>query len=398
VSVKRSLAAAVAAVAASLLALAPCAAPAQQAAAPLPLKIGLIMSFSGPGALLGRSINGAIVAWFAQHNDTIGGRKAVIIRRDDAHSPENARRLAQELIVQEKIDILLGGTSVPEALALGDVSTQAKVPYFIINATTPGVLSKAPYATRTSFLTADLAPPLAHWALRNGIKNVYAVYADYSTGTDVLQSLTDAMAAGGGKVIGSVAVPLNTTDYSSYLLRVKDAKPDAVFAFVGGGPASINLVKQFSTTGLKASGMKLIGTADLLSEELMAAQGDAAIGVVTVTNYTVGHTTKINRDFVRAYRAALPNVTPEDAPNFMTVQTWDALTAIDKAVAAQKGPIDAARTMEALRGASFQSPRGTITFDPVTREVHQAMYVQRAQFDGQHYFNAEIAAFAPGAR
>ena len=126
--------------------------------------------------------------------------------------------------------------------------------------------------------------------------------------------------------------------------------------------------------------------------------GDASIGVVTVTNYTVGHATKLNRDFIRAYRAAIPNVTPEDAPNFMTVQTWDALTAIDKAVAAQTGVIDAARTMDVLRGRSFQSPRGTITFDPVTREVHQPMYVQRASFADGHYFNAEIAAFAPGAR
>ena len=167
---------------------------------------------------------------------------------------------------------------------------------------------------------------------------------------------------------------------------------------MGGGPSSINLVKQFSTTGLKATGMKLIGTADLLSEELMAAQGDAAIGVVTVTNYTVGHNSKLNRDFIRAYRAAIPNVTPEDAPNFMTVQTWDALTAIDKAVAAQKGTVDAARTMDVLRGASFESPRGTIAFDPQTREVHQPMYIQRATFADGRYFNAEIAAFGPSAR
>jgi branched-chain amino acid transport system substrate-binding protein len=370
----------------------PRAVPAQQ---PAPLKIGLIMSFSGPGALLGRSINGSIAAWFATHNELIGGRKAVIIRRDDGHAPETARRLAQELIVQEKIDVLLGGTSVPEAIAMGEVSTQAKVPYFIINATTPGVLAKAPYATRTSFLTADLAPPLARWALRNGIKTVYALVADYSTGSDTLASFSDAMAAGGGKVIGSVSVPLNTTDFSSYLLRVKDAKPDALFAFVGGGPSSINLVKQFSTSGLKKT-IKLIGTADLLSEELMAAQGDAALDTITVTNYTVGHNSKLNREFIRAYRAALPDVTPEDAPNFMTVQVWDALTAIDKAIAAQTGAIDAAKTMDVLRGLTFESPRGMLTFDPQTREVHQPMYIQRAEFSDGHYHNAEIAAFGPG--
>ena len=392
-SVKRSFAAAL--VAALLLVLAPRAVSAQTPPALPPLKIGLIMSFSGPGAALGRSITATIAAWFAMHNDLIGGRKATIIRRDDAHSPETARRQAQELIVQDKIDVLMGGTSVPEAVAIGDVSTQAKVPYFIINATTPGVLTKIPYGIRTSYLAADLAPPLAKWALRNRIKTVYAIVADYSTGSETLAAFSDAMAAGGGKVVGSVAVPLNTTDFSAYLLRVKDAKPDALFAFVGGGPSSINLVKQFGTSGLRQT-MKLMGTPDLLSEELLSAEGDSALGTVTITNYTVGHNSKLNRDFIRAYRAALTNLTPEDAPSFMAVQAYDALTAIDKSVGAQKGSIDAQKTVDALRGLTFESPRGTITIDAATREVHQPMYVQRAELHDGRYVNVEVTAFGPG--
>jgi branched-chain amino acid transport system substrate-binding protein len=389
---KRSVAAAVAA--ALVVLLVPRAVPAQQGA---PLKVGLIMSFSGPGASLGRAVLATFQAYFAMHGNQLGGRPVTVIRRDDAHSPENARRLAQELVVQDKIDVLVGGTSVPEAVAMGDVSTQAKIPYFIINATVSGVLAKAPYAFRTSYVTQDLAPPLAKWALRNGIKTVYAVVADYSTGSDTLQSFTEAMAAGGGKVIGSVAVPLNTTDFSAYLLRVKDAKADALFAFVGGGPSSINLVKSFSTSGLKAAGMKLIGTPDLLSEELMSSEGDAALGTVTVTNYTAGHNSKLNRDFLKAYRAAVPNLTPEDAPGFMGVQAYDALALIDKAITLQKGGLDAAKTADVLRGLTLESPRGTITIDAQTREAHQPMYVQRAEHGAGRYYNAEIAAFAPRA-
>jgi branched-chain amino acid transport system substrate-binding protein len=388
VSVNRSAVAALGAV--FLCALLPREAPAQAA----PLKIGVIMSFSGPGASLGRSVNASLDAWLAMHHNTIGGRPAVLIRRDDAHAPETARRLAQELIVQDKIDILVGGSSTPEAVAMGEVSTQAKIPYFIINATSPGTLVKAPYAIRTSYLTPDFGPPLARWLVRNGIKTVYAVVADYSSGADTLSALTDAMAASGGKVIGSVAVPLNTTDFSSYLLRAKDAKPDALFAFVGGGPSSINIVKQFGTQGLKSQ-MKLIGTADLISEELMGAEGPDALGVVTASNYTVDHNSKLNRDFVRVYKQVIPNPTPDDAPTFISVQAFDALSAIDHAVAGQKGAIDPVKTIDALRGYTFESPRGPITIDAQTREVHENMYIRRTEQKNGTFTNNEIASYPP---
>ncbi len=248
------------------------------------------------------------------------------------------------------------------------------------------------FARRT--LTPDFGPPLARWALKNGIKTVYAVVADYSSGADTLSSLTDAMAAGGGKVIGSVAVPLNTTDFSSYLLRAKDAKPDALFAFVGGGPSSINIVKQFGTNGLKGT-MKLIGTADLISEELMSAEGQDALGVVTASNYTVDHDSKLNRDYVRTYKQVIANATPDDEPSFIAVQAFDALTAIDHAVAGQKGAIDPAKTIDALRGVTFESPRGPITIDAQTREVRESMYIRRTEVRNGKFVNAEIAAFAP---
>jgi branched-chain amino acid transport system substrate-binding protein len=324
----------------------------------------------------------------------LGGRPVVLIKRDDAHAPETARRLAQELIVQDKIDLLMGGSSAPEAVAMNEVSTQAKIPYFIINATAPGLLVKAPYAVRTSYLTPDFGPPLARWAVKNGIKSIYAVVADYSSGADTLSSLTDAMAANGGKVIGSVAVPLNTTDFSSYLLRAKDAKPDALFAFVGGGPSSINITKQFGTNGLKSS-MKLIGTADLISEELMAAEGTDALGVVTASNYTVDHNSKLNREYVDVYRKVIANPTSDDEPSFIAVQAFDALTAMDHAVAGQKGAIDPVKTIEALRGYTFESPRGMITIDAQTREVHESMYVRRTEMRDGKFVNSEIAAFAP---
>jgi branched-chain amino acid transport system substrate-binding protein len=222
---------------------------------------------------------------------------------------------------------------------------------------------------------------------------VYAVVADYSTGADTLSSLSDAMTASGGKVIGSVAVPLNTTDFSAYLLRAKDAKPDALFAFVGGGPSSINIIKQFATAGLKAN-MKMIGTADLTSEELLGAEGNDALGIVTASNYTVGHNSKLNRDYVRAYKQVMPNLSPDDAPSFIPVQAFDALTAMDHAVAGQKGAIDPAKTIAALLGFSFESPRGPLTIDAQTREVRESMYIRRTELADGKFVNAEIATIA----
>ena len=195
-------------------------------------------------------------------------------------------------------------------------------------------------------------------------------------------------------MVGSVAVPLNTTDFSAYLLRAKDAKPDALFAFVGGGPSSINIVKQFGSTGLKGT-MKLIGTADLISEELMAAEGTDALDVVTASNYTVDHPSKLNQDYVRIYQQVIPNPIPDDAPSFIAVQAFDALTAIDHAVAGQKGAIDPVKTIDALRGYSFESPRGPITIDAQTREVRENMYIRRTEVRGGKFVNAEIAAIPP---
>lgn len=366
----------------------PLAAPAQQAA---PLKIGIVMSFSGPGASLGRSVKAAIDAWFVMHHNQLGGRPVQLIYRDDAHAPETARRLAQELIVQDHIDILLGGSSTPEAVALDQVSTQAKIPYFIINATSPGTLVNAPYAFRTSYLTPDFGAPLAKWCVTHGIKTVYAIVADYSSGADTLKALSDSMAADGGKVVGSVAVPLNTTDFSAYLLRARDSKADAVFAFVGGGPSSIGVVKQFGAAGM-GKNQKLIGTADLISDELMAAEGKDALGVVTASNYSSDHNSKLNREFVATYRKVIPNPTPQDAPTFIAVQAYDGLTAFDKAIASQKGPIDPQKTIDNIRGLSFESPRGPLVIDSKTREVHENMYIRRTELRDGKFVNPEIAA------
>lgn len=387
-SVRRFLAGAVAA--AALCITLPREAPAQAA----PLKIGVVMSFSGPGSTLGRSVRGSLDAWLQMHHDMVGGRPVTMIYRDDAHAPETARRLAQELVVSEHIDVLLGASSAPEAAAMEDVSTQAKLPFFIINATNPGLLDKAPYAVRTSYLTPDFGPPLARWATRNGIKTVYAIYADYSSGADTLSALTSAMAAAGGKVIGSVAVPLDITDFSAYLLRAKDAKPDAVFAFVGGGPSSINIVKQFASSGLKQT-MKLIGTADLISDELLPAEGTDALDIVTCSNYSADHNSKLNHEYVRIYKQVIANPQPADIPTFISVQAFDAMTMIDHAVGLQKGPIDAQKTIDAVKGYAFESPRGQIRIDAKTREVHESMYIRKTELVNGTYVNAEIAAFPP---
>jgi branched-chain amino acid transport system substrate-binding protein len=177
-------------------------------------------------------------------------------------------------------------------------------------------------------------------------------------------------------------------------LRAKDAKPDAVFAFVGGGPSSINIVKQFASSGLKQT-MKLIGTADLISDELLPAEGPDSLDIVTASNYSADHNSKLNHDYVRIYKQVIANPQPADIPTFISVQAFDAMTMIDHSVGLQKGAIDAQKTIDLLRGYAFESPRGPIRIDAQTREVHESMYIRKTELVNGTYVNAEVAAFPP---
>lgn len=352
-----------------------------------PVRIGLITTLSGPFTQSGKAGNAAIAAFIHEHGTTVAGRKIEIITRDDGgNAPDTAKRLAQELIVSDHVDFLMGLVFSPNAKAVGDVSTAAKIPTFITNAAAYGILEPNPYMARFSYTLGQETKPLAEWALKNGIKNVYSLVLDYSAGLDAASSFQTAFTAGGGKIDGELHVPQNSQDFSAYIQRIKDAKPQAVFAFlsVSGGP----FLKAWDAAGGPATGIKILATGDLTNETLLPADGDSALGVITAMNYSGSHDSELNRKVTVDMHAADPSV---DGPDFASVATYDALHAIYNVIAAERGDLDPNKTMQLVRGMKFESPRGPISIDSQTREIVQNIYIRRVEKRDGKLINREFA-------
>ena len=213
-----------------------------------PIRIGVVYSFSGAGGTAGKEFNDVLALFQKQHGDTINGRKVEVIERDDGGiAPDNAKRLAQELIVQQHVDLLAGLIFTPNAVAVGTVSTQAKMPVFIVNATTSGIMAKNPYMSRYSMTATQVTVPLAQYAYKSGMRNMYVIFMDYGPGIDSGQTFENTFTAAGGKVLGEIRVPVAAEDFSAYLQRMKDAHPDGVYIFLnasGSGTAFLKLLRR----------------------------------------------------------------------------------------------------------------------------------------------------------
>jgi branched-chain amino acid transport system substrate-binding protein len=359
------------------------------AAALPPLRIGWVGSFSGGlFELAGKAADAAVAAFFKEHGDTVAGRKVEILKRDDGGvAPDTAKRLAQELVVNNQVDFLMGLTVSPNAMGVGLVSTQAKVPLFITNASALGILERNPYAARFSYTEAQLTYPLARWAAKNNIKSAYSIVLDLSPGIDAATSFEAAFTAGGGKALGQVRVPITANDYSPYIQRIRDAKPEAVFAFLTtfGHP----FFQAWDATGGARSGIKVLATGDMTNESGgLQSIGEAGLGLYTSMNYSGSHSSALNRQVTRDMHAADPQFL---TPDFYSVATYDALHAVYLVTAAQNGSVNADKTMELVKGLKFESPRGPIAIDPQTRDINQNVYIRRVDKVGGRLQNTEIA-------
>ena len=354
-----------------------------------PLRIGIIYRYSGGGPPMGKSLDTAIATYQAQHGDSAGGRKIEFVRRDDGGvAPDVARRLAQELIVSEKVDALFGLLFTPNAIAVGGVSTQAKKPVFVTNAATSELLPENPYMVRFSLTEAQVSAPLGQWAAKNGFKNVYTIYLDYGAGHEANDAFKRGFTANGGKIVGEIAAPLSTETYDPYVQRIKEAKPDAVFAFVGPVNGGRGFVKAYGDAGLAAAGIKLLATNDLTTDFNLPNLGDNAIGIISASNYTSTLEGPLNAAFVKAFETAYGTPYP---PDFTAVAAYDAVDAIYHVVNAQHGRLDPDKTMELVRGMKIQSPRGPIQIDAQTRGIIQNIYILRTEKQNGGYVNVKIA-------
>ena len=354
------------------------------------VKIGLIGEFSGPFQAYGRNIENGMRTYLKMHGDTYGGRKIEIIARDTTGpAPEVAKRLAQELLTGDKVDFLAGFGLTPNAMAVAPLATEAKVPMIVMNAATSSITTKSPYVARFSFTLPQMTAPMADWAVKNGIKQVYTLVADYGPGIDSENAFKKAFTAGGGEVVGSVRTPLANPDFAPFLQRIKDATPQAVFMFLPAGEQGIAFMKAFRERGLDAAGIKLIATGDLTDDDVLMAMGDPTLGLVTTHAYSAAHDSPENKAFVAAYK----EVSGGKRPNFMAVGGFDGMAAIAQVIEQLHGNLDGDKAMEILKGMKLMSPRGPIWIDPETRDIVQTVYVRRVQKVGGELFNVEFDQF-----
>src|SRR5450759_1766051 len=261
------------------------------------VKIGLILPMTGGQASTGKQIDNAVKLYMQQKGDTVAGKKIEIILKDDAAVPDNTKRLAQELIVNDKVDIIAGFGVTPAALAAAPLATQAKVPEVVMVAGTSISTERSPYIVRTSFTLAQSSTSIGDWAAKNGIKKVATLTTDYAPGHDALQFFKARFLAGGGEIVDEVKVPLVNPDFAPFLQRIKDAQPDALYVFVPGGQGG-NFMKQFSERGLDKAGIKIIGPGDVMDDDLLNNMGDAALGAVTAHMYSAAHNSPKNLSLI----------------------------------------------------------------------------------------------------
>ncbi|MCY1166454.1 MAG: ABC transporter substrate-binding protein [Pseudomonadota bacterium] len=350
-----------------------------------PFKIGFLLPMTGPFASTGKQVENGVKLYMSQFGDTVAGRKVELIFKDDTGLPDVTKRLAQDLVVTDKVDVLAGFGLTPLALSTAPIATQSKTPMVIMAAATSIITEASPYIVRTSMTLPQVTLGVAEWAPKNGIKKVVTLVTDYGPGLDAEKTFKDRFTFNGGQVVESLRVPLRNPDYAPFLQRVRDLKPDALFVFVPAGAGSA-LLKQFAERGLDKAGIKLIGEGSVADDEILNDMGDVALGLVTSHPYSVAHKSAMNQKFVEAFMKTSKGV----RPNFFGVAAYDGMRVIYEAVKATKGQGDGTALVGAMKGQIFESPRGPIYIDAQTRDIVQNVYIRRVERVNGQLYNVEF--------
>ena len=361
------------------------------AAAQGTVKIGVIAEFTGPFADYGTQIYNGMKTYIKLNGDTFGGKKVEFVVKDTTGaSPELAKRLAQDAVTLDKVDILAGFGLTPNALATAPVATEAKKPMVVMNAATSVITKQSPYVVRLSHTLPQDTMPMAQWALKNGIKRVFVLVSDYGPGKDAEAQFVKTFTAGGGEIVGSVRTPLANPEFAPFIQRAKDSNPQAIFVFLPPGSQTIAFIKGYEERGLKQAGIKIIATGDLTDDGVLEAMGDSTIGLITTFHYSFAHDSPENKAFIKAY--AETNGT-KLRPNFMAAGGYDGMAAIAEALKKTKGSTDPEALMAAFKGLKLNSPRGAIMIDPETRDIVQTVYVRRVEKVNGQLVNVEFDRF-----
>ena len=350
-----------------------------------PIKIGMVLTTSGQFADAGNQLLNGAKTYMKMHGDTVAGHKIELITKDTGGvAPDVSKRLSQELIVRDGVDILAGYVLTPNAMAAGDVSAEAKKFMVVMNAATSVVITKSPYMIRTSVTLPQVMETFGTWAAtKGGVKQVYTMVTDYGPGIDSEQAFQHAFKAAGGSIAGSVRFPVANPDFSAFVQRAKDVGPQAIFIFIPGGAQPAALGKAFAERGIDLSKTKVLGSGETTAEAALKSMGDNALGIITAWHYDYTSKNPLNVQFVKAYQG----VANGRNPDFFSIGGYDGMHAIYESLKKTKGKTDGDSLIAAAKGLKWESPRGPMMIDPETRDVVQNVYIRKVEKVGGELMN-----------
>ena len=351
------------------------------------LKMGVSIPLTGAGFnAVGRQLASALKLYVAQHGDVVAGRKLEIIVRDDAGVADNARRIVQEMIVNEKVGLIGIGTT-PTSLAIAPLVTEAKIPTLALSSGASVTVTKSPYMVRAGFLQSQQAWIMAQWAAQNGSKRVVTLVNDWAPGIESETAFKTRFTLAGGEIIELIRIPLANPDFAPFLQRIRDINPDTAFIYFPGTQAGI-FAKQFAERGLGSSGIKIIGPGDLTDDDGLNAMGDQMLGIITSGSYSAAHDSALNKSYVAASEKA-----SGFRPNFVSVGAYDGLHLIYEALKKTNGNADGDALLAAMKGMAWESPRGPISIDPETRDIVQNIYIRKVEKVNGQLYSMEFATY-----
>jgi branched-chain amino acid transport system substrate-binding protein len=351
------------------------------------VKVGVVLPLTGGLAPVGKQVQAGIKMYMDKNGASVAGKKIDLIIKDDGGVPDNSKRLAQELIVNDKVAVI-GSALTPSAMAIGPLSTQAKTANVVMVSGTSGVINpNNPYMVRTSFTLGQQSGIIAEWAAKNGSKKVAIIQSDWAPGAEAAAVFTDAFTKAGGQIAETIKVPLANPDFAPFLQRARDLNPDTLFVFVPAGQAG-TFAKQFAERGLDKAGIKLIGPGDIVDDNDLPGMGDAMLGVVTAGIYSAYHNSPANKEYVAAFQKANGY-----RPNFISLGGYDGMHAIYEALKKTQGKTDGDGLINAMKGMTWESPRGQISIDPETRDIVQNVYIGKVEKVQGELYNVEFETF-----
>jgi branched-chain amino acid transport system substrate-binding protein len=355
------------------------------------VKVGVVLAYTGVGAELGQQTDRGMELYLKLNPDKVKPYAIKLIKRDEKDpAGANTRIAVQELIAQENVDILAGWNYSPNAIASAQVVTAGKKPAVIMNAGTAHITNLSPYFVRVSFSMWHAGYALGQAAAKQlQAKTAVVGYTDYPPGKDSIAAFKRAFEGSGGKVVDEIPMGGAGTvpDFTPFLQRAKDKKPDVLYVFVPAGDHSSAVVKTYAALGMREAGIKLIGPGDITDDSKLQAMGNAAVGLVTMHHYHADLDNAENKRFVAAWKKEYGAAS---TPNFFAVGGYDGMAAIVHVVQSLKGKIDSDKALDALKGWKFESPRGPISIDPATRDIVMNEYLSEVTLKDGRLFQKVI--------